>query len=109
MSKINSDVSKLTTIPEKALDKLNDKILYCICDIIAEDRLQEKFISEFDFGLYKLYIKHDDKTQIKFKVIPSEELQRCIINTITKGQNLLEDTLNNALAKKFLEVYKDIC
>ena len=109
MSKINCDVSKLTTIPEKALDKLNDKILYSICEEVAENILQDKSITELDFGLYKLYIKHDDPSQVKFKVVPSEELQKEVINTITKRRNLLEDTLNNALVKKFLEVYKDIC
>ena len=34
---VNKDLSALTTIPEKTLDKLNDKVLYVLCEGIQED------------------------------------------------------------------------
>lgn len=110
MANINSDLSNLTTIPEKTLDKLNNKILYIICQEIQENIMDENFVSEFDFyNLFKIYIKYEDSGNIRWKIIPSEKLEKAVINTVKNKLNLLEDTLNETLAKRFMEVYKDIC
>ena len=108
MSNIVEDVSKLTTIPEKTLNKLNQKIIYSICEQIQEDILQDKEMSELDIGLGILYIKYSDD-QIKYKFIPNQELEKAVSSTVVKKLNLMETALNEALAKKFIDVYKDLC
>ena len=108
MSNVIKDVSTLTTIPEKTLNKLEQKFIYCICEQIQEDMLEEQEISELDIGLGTLYIKYADN-QIKYKFIPNSELEKAVYNTVVKKLNLMEPTLNEALVKKFVDVYKDLC
>lgn len=108
MSNIIEDVSKLTTIPEKTLNKLIQKVIYCICEQIQEDILEEKELSELDVGLGTIYIKYAGD-EIKYKFIPNTELEKSVYNTVVKKLNLMETALNEALAKKFIDVYKDLC
>ena len=108
MSNIVEDVSKLTTIPEKTLNKLNQKFIYTICEQIQEDILQEKEMSELDIGLGTIYIKYVGD-EIKYKFIPNQELEKAVYSTVVKKLNLMETVLNEALAKKFIDVYKDLC
>lgn len=102
------DVATLTTIPEKTLMKLFQKFIYCICETILEDIQDEKEITELNIGLGTLYIKHDSN-DIKYKFVPSNDLEKGINLTVTKKLNLMENTLNAVLAKKFMNVYKDLC
>lgn len=106
--KINEDLSKLTAVPEKTLDKLTQKELYIMCQCIEEDLLEGKNTSEFDFGNFKILIKYDNKEEVKFKVIPSEEFKKALKMTLN-SKNILEDKLNQAILKKFMDVYKEIC
>ena len=108
MSKLIEDVSKLTTIPEKSIDKLMQKFIYCICEQIQEDILENKEISELDLGIGILYIKYEGDS-IRYKFIPSQVLEKAVYNTVVKKLNLMETALNEALAKKFIDVYKDLC
>ena len=108
MSNIVEDVSKLTTIPEKSLVKLEQKFIYAICEQIQEDILAYKEMSELDIGLGTLYIKYLGD-EIKYKFIPNANLEKAVYNTVVKKLNLMETALNEALAKKFIDVYKDLC
>ena len=108
MSNIIEDVSKLTTIPEKSLVKLEQKFIYAICEQIQEDILADKEMSELDIGLGTLYIKYLGD-EIKYKFIPNTNLEKAVYNTVVKKLNLMETALNEALAKKFIDVYKDLC
>ena len=108
MSNIVEDVSKLTTIPEKSLVKLEQKFIYAICEQIQEDVLADKEMSELDIGLGTLYIKYLGD-EIKYKFIPNANLEKAVYNTVVKKLNLMETALNEALAKKFIDVYKDLC
>lgn len=108
MSNIIEDVSVLSTIPEKTLEKLLSKVYYCISDTLVEDIANEKDITELDIGIGVLYIRHIGE-QVSYKFIPSENLEKVVNTTIIKKQNLLENVLNDSLAKKFMDVYKDLC
>ena len=108
MSNIIEDISVLSTIPEKTLEKLLNKIYYCISDALVEDIANEKDITELDIGIGVLYIRHIGD-QVAYKFIPSEDLEKTVNTTIIKKQNLLENVLNDSLAKKFMDVYKDLC
>lgn len=102
-------MSILTTIPEKALDKFHKKMIFCICESVEESCLAGEDISVLDIGIGTLYIKHDVQSQIKYHFEPSDMLQKAITQTVVNKQNLLEISLNDALAKRFMDVYKDLC
>lgn len=108
MSNIVNDVSILTTISEKTIEKLLQKFVYAICEQIAEDILEEKDYSELDIGLGKLYVKIIGE-EIKYKFVPSNYLQSAISNVVTNKLNLMENTLNETLVKRFMDVYKNLC
>ena len=111
MTNIVNDVSVLTTIPEKTLAKFFRKMVFCICEAVLEDIKDEanfKEISELDIGIGKLYIKHIG-TEIKYKFEPSEYLEKAIIDTVSGKENLLTDFLDESLAKKFVDLYKELC
>lgn len=104
------DMATLTTIPEKTLRKFYRKLTFCLCEGIEESLLAEDAaVSSFDIGIGTLYIKHDNPALIKYHFEPNDLLMKSVNQTVSNGKNLLEDTLTDALAKKFMEVYKDLC
>ena len=111
MSNLIQDMSILTTIPEKTLAKFFRKMIFCICEEIKEDILDEnsdKEITEVDIGIGKLYIKVVG-AEVKYKFEPSEYMQKAVIGTVTEKENPLVDFLDKALGKKFVDLYKDLC
>lgn len=110
MIDIVKDMSTLTTIPEKTLHKFYRKMVFCICEGVEESLLEEDVaISSFDIGIGTLYIKHDNAMNIKYHFEPNDFFSKAMNQTVAGGANILEDTLNDALSKKFMEVYKDLC
>ena len=108
MSNTFQDLSNLTAIPEKLLEKLSQSLLYVICQNVLEDTLSNITISEIDLGIGTLYIKHES-SDIKFKFIPSDELKQQLTDTVINKLNLMEIALTEKLSNKLLEVYKDLC
>ncbi len=108
MRSIVEDISVLSTIPDKALYKLLDKVIYCVSDAIVEDMNNDVDVTELDMGIGTLYIKHAEGT-VAYKFIPNSDFSKAVNSTIKTGQNLLSNNLDRALVKKFLDVYKDIC
>lgn len=109
MSKVAKDLEALTTIPEKKVSELFNKISYIICETIQEDLKSDKTLSEFDFGIFTLIVNYEDKSKIRYKLIPSKELEEPVKQTINGKLNLLQDKLSTTLVDKFMNVYKDIC
>lgn len=111
MTNIIDDIATLTTIPDKALEKFFRKMIFCICEAVQENIIDEnniKDITELDIGIGKLYIKHIG-TDIKYRFQPNELFETAMLSTVTNKQNPLKDFLDKALSKKFTEVYKDLC
>lgn len=108
MNKLIDELSTLTTIPDKTLIKLEQKILYCICEVVYEDTLAEKELTEIDTGLGTLYFKFVND-ELKCKFVPNETLKNAVTDVYKRKLNLMDDALNSSLAKKFTEVYKDLC
>lgn len=111
MTNIINDVSILTTIPDKTLAKFFKKMIFCICEAVQENILDEnniKDVTELDIGIGKLYIKHVG-TDLKFHFEPSDFFKKALLATITNKKNCLKEFLDETLGKRFLEVYKDLC
>ena len=108
MTNMIKDLSILATINEKDIKKFIEKAVYCICETLQEDVLEEKEITALNFGLGVLYIKHSGD-EIKYKVVPSSEFDKIVKDTVSNKLNLMENKLNKSLANKFAEIYKDLC
>ena len=109
MSKIAEDLEKLTTIPEKKITELFSKLNYIFCQTIKEDMLEGKTLSTFDFGIFTVYVNYEESDRIRYKIIPSKEMNNVVKGTINGKLNLLDDKLSSNLAEKFMNIYKDIC
>lgn len=108
MANTIEDLSILSTVPEKTLAKLFKKMVYCICDSVAQDHLDNKEVTVLDIGIGILYIRHIGEA-VKYHFEPSDYLKDSLNKTLVNGENILEDVLNDSLVEKFVEVYKDIC
>lgn len=102
-----TDVAKLTTIPEDALRRLMDKFVYCITDAVAEARESGNDAADMDIGIGTLAISLDDD-EVRYKLIPSENLKSAVRSAIIDEQNLLERKLEQALVAKITGTYKDL-
>lgn len=107
MVKLASDLEKLTTIPEKSLDKLFQRTTCCICNAVEESLLAEEDITEIDlgFGILKILVKDNE---IKYKFVPSAKLNDSIVATITNGHNTLTVAVEAALVERITNAYKDL-
>lgn len=111
MTDIINDLSLLTTIPTKTLDKLVRKTVFCICDAIVETKASEEDITSIDLGIGILYIKHTSTTgsDVKYRFEPSSYLEKAVRNAVVNNKNVLDDVLLTSLGNKFADVYKDLC
>lgn len=107
MNKLIDDLSILTTIPNKALNKLVTKSYYCINEAVIDTLLEDKNVVEIDIGLGTLYIQILDNS-IKYKFIPSADLEKNVKNTVVNNKNNLQNVLENNLVNKIVNTYKDL-
>lgn len=102
-----TDLSKITTIPNKTLEKLFTKMIYCISDAVYESWEQGNDTLDLNIGIGTLSLKMTED-EVKYKFIPSEELSDAVKNTILNEQNLLEDKLEQSFVDKVTHLYKDL-
>lgn len=107
MNNLINDLSTLTTISSDSIKRLVNLSNVCICDTIEEDKLQNKDVSEIDIGIGVLYILISSET-VKYKFIPSKELETNINTTIRKGVNPMEKFVETSLINKITNTYKDM-
>lgn len=107
MINIVKDTAVLTTIPEKAIKKIVDKMIYSINEAVVEARISGETDIELEIGLGTLLIKLEDDS-IKYKFIPGDKLEESVKNSFINKQNLLEDVLDASLVNKLTNIYKDL-
>lgn len=107
MSNLVEDISKLTTIPDGVLNKLVKKALYCISDEIEESILEQKRFAEIDIGIGTIYLELNSEN-VRYKFIPSKELEVAVKDTIVNKRNLLQDTLEMTLVTRITNTYKEL-
>ena len=106
MEKITDKLSKLTTIPVKALNNLVEKSNWIICDSMYTNLIENIHSVVVDIAIGTLTIT-DDQDVIRYKFTPSKELEQAILDVCTKKKNPLTINLETALAKKITDTYKD--
>jgi len=107
MNDLTKDISILTTIKEDYLDNLIKKSEWCICSYVEETILKKENITKIDIGIGSLSILVEDNS-IKYKFIPSEELENSIRTTIINDKNPLKLKLEKVLVDKITNVYKEL-
>ena len=107
MNEIDSDLSKLTTIPLYSIQKLLSKFQDSICYEIQEQYKDNNKYIEVDIHIGTL-ILYNEKDTVSFKFIPSRSFEN-EIREIYKGNdcNLIKK-LENSITEKITEAYKDL-
>lgn len=105
--KITTDLSKLTNIDEKVLDKLSELTMYLISEAVYETSLNMETITELDMGYGDLIIKNGDG-ELKIRFIPKPELELDIRGVNKGGQPTLKKRIEKTLIAKLVDMYKEI-
>lgn len=102
-----SDISLLTTLPDKTLRKLCDKSNECICHNVLES-IQEgssEVSIDISIGTIKIFIENDE---LHYRFIPSHRLEDMLIQAICTGKDPLVSHIEESLSAKILNTYKDL-
>lgn len=110
MNSLVKDLSTLTTLPEKTLDKLAIKSATCIAQTVYEDILADKNseVSRVDTGIGVLAIKHVGN-ELKYHFDPSIALEHQLREVLASKKQPVDEIAISALVKQFKEVFKDFC
>lgn len=107
MNKLCEDLSKLTTIPTSKLESLCSLACYCIDEELLETHLSGEEVMQYDIGLGTLLITIRDN-QVKYKFIPSTQLEANIVNSLKTKQNSLSNKIEKTLVDSIVNTYKDM-
>lgn len=107
MTSLTTDLAKLTNIPKLTLDKLVNKSNLIIADKVLETVLTKESNTVVDIGIGHLYIKIDTDA-IKYKFIPTKDLDTYICETITSKSSPLVLKLESSLRDRISSTYKEL-
>lgn len=107
MNDLIKDISILTDVSENTLNKFIPVCNYCIGHAVHESECLKSFISEIDLGFGELHIKIDEG-EIKYKFIPSNDLEKLLIKTVTQHCSPVISKLESNLQEKIERSYKEL-
>ena len=107
MKDLIKDVSVLTDVNEHTLNKFIPICNHCIGHAIHESECLQEEITEIDIGFGELHIKVDEGA-IKYRFIPSKELEKLLIKTITQHTSPILLKLESNLQEKIDRTYKEL-
>lgn len=107
MNSILTDLSAITAIPKLTLDKLIYKANLCISDNILDNLLNKNSVTSMNIGIGELIVKIQGD-EIKYKFIPSKDLDQLICSTINSKKSPLETTLELSLNDRIRSTYKEL-
>lgn len=107
MSNLLEEVSVLTDVSEATLRKFIPIIDHCIGHLVYEGICEKQEIIEIDLEIGRIDVKvgHDG---LKYKFIPSKELERLIVNSITTKSSPILTKLEKNLQDKIDKSYKEL-
>lgn len=100
------DLSCITEIKESLLQNLIKYSNLIISHDIVETLCNKEKITKIDIGIGYLYITNDNSI-IKYKFIPSEKLEKTVIDSYNH-KNELSIKIENSLSEKINNSYKEL-
>ena len=107
MTNLIKDISTLTDVTETTLNKFTSVCTYCIGHAVHEADCLHEDITKVDIGFGELHIKVDEET-IKYRFVPSKELEQTLVKTITKHTSPIITKLETNLQEKIDRTYKEL-
>ena len=107
MTELLEDISELTKVCDTTLKKFIPTINYCIGHAVHESECKQEDITIVDIGFGELHIKHDSST-LKYKFIPSKELESILVQTILSKRSPIMTKLELDLQEKIDRTYKEL-
>ena len=102
-----SDLTAITAVPTKLLNKFVYVSELCICDYMNELDMTDDDVLNLDIGIGIIsFLVVDDTIQYSFA--PSKKLEEKIITTIEEKSAPLIDRLENNLENKLIATYKEL-
>lgn len=102
-----SDISTVTTLPDKTLRRLCDKSNECICHNVLENiqNGETETVIDISIGTIKILVVDDE---IHYRFAPSSKLEDMLITTLNSGEDPLIKHIEESLTNRILTVYKDL-
>lgn len=101
------DISALTAVSNKTLNKIVDVAELCFCDYINELDITNEDVVNIDIGIGTLsLLLMDDSMQYQFT--PSYRLEQQLINTIENKISPLVNSAQSNLEHKLRTTYKEL-
>lgn len=107
MESLVNDLSAITETRKKVFEKLSQNANYCICDYLEKTILNNEKVCNIDIGIGNLLIGIDDGT-VRYKFVPSNELESCIISTLENQQNVLIAAVDKQLISQLNKLYEKL-
>lgn len=107
MNNIVEDVSILTTIPKKSLDRIIEKSHSCICHSVYENLCEHELLTELNIGIGTLYIKLENEN-VLYKFVPCKKLDESVKETFRNKKSPLVKKVEDALSTRIVHTYKDM-
>ena len=104
---IKEDLSKLTTIDVLYINRIFDKIIWCLSDYVETALDNNEDSVEVNFGFGTVFINIEESS-IKYRFKPSKQLEDSLINTVVNGNNEFTLVLEKNLVQKITNIYKDM-
>lgn len=101
------DLSKVTGVSKKYLNKFVSAANYAICDSVKDTTLKADDTVSIDIGIGTIDICLDNEV-LKYRFIPSKKLAEAVRYTVKSSRNPLEYKLEETLKTKVKTLYKDL-
>lgn len=107
MINLIEDISALTEVSEKTLDKLVNVANYCIGHAVHETMCQGSDITVVDMGIGELTIRVLNEG-IQYRFVPSTVLEKTLVKTVVGKTSPMIVQLETKLQDKIDKAYKEV-
>lgn len=101
------DVSKLTQVSDKVLNKIVDLLRTTIAETFSESEEIGDDTTSVDIGIGELTILHKND-ELRFRFNPSAKLQEDIKKILSGDRDIFVEKVENSLSQKISDLYKEL-
>lgn len=107
MTNLIEDISTLTEVTEKTLEKLVNVSNYCISHAIHEAHCEKRDLTTIDLGIGELTIRFIEQG-IQYRFVPSDVLEKMIVQTVVGKTSPMITRVETKLQDKIDKAYKEV-